>query len=95
MRQTSLYYCEDGENLAVIASKVGTPKNPSWYTNLLANPTAEVQVGRQRRPIRARLADEAERARIWQQMASAYPGYDAYQRRTKRRIPVVILEPIR
>jgi deazaflavin-dependent oxidoreductase (nitroreductase family) len=54
-----------------------------------------VQVGRQRRPIRARLADEAERARIWQQMASAYPGYDAYQRRTKRRIPVVILEPIR
>jgi deazaflavin-dependent oxidoreductase (nitroreductase family) len=93
-RQTSLYYCEDGPNLAVIASKVGAPGNPSWYTNLVANPNAKVQIGRQRRPVRARLADEAERARIWQRMASIYPGYEAYQRRTERRIPVVILEPI-
>jgi deazaflavin-dependent oxidoreductase (nitroreductase family) len=78
----------------VIASKVGAPENPSWYTNLMAHPDVEVQVGRQRRPVRARLADEAERARIWQRMASIYPGYDAYQQRTERRIPVVILEPI-
>ena len=81
-------------NLAVIASKVGEPQNPNWYTNLMANPNAEVQVGRRRRPVRARIADEAERARIWQRMASIYRGYDAYQRRTERRIPVVILEPI-
>ena len=95
VRQTSLYYCDDGGNLAVIASKVGAPENPSWYTNLVANPNAKVQIGRQRRPVRARLADEAERARIWQRMASIYPGYDAYQQRTERRIPVVMLEPIR
>jgi deazaflavin-dependent oxidoreductase (nitroreductase family) len=94
LRQTSLYYCEDGPNLAVIASKVGEPQNPSWYTNLMGSPNAEVQVGRRRRPVRARIADEAERARIWQRMASIYPGYDAYQRRTERRIPVVILEPV-
>jgi deazaflavin-dependent oxidoreductase (nitroreductase family) len=94
MRQTSLYYCEDGGNLAVIASKVGTPKNPSWYTNLLANPSAEVQVGRQRRRMQARLADEVERARIWRRMASIYPGYDVYQQQTARRIPVVIFEPL-
>jgi deazaflavin-dependent oxidoreductase (nitroreductase family) len=93
LRQTSLYYCEDGRNLAVIASKVGAPENPSWYTNLMASPIAEVQVGRQRRPVRARLADEAERDRIWHRMASIYPGYDSYQRRTGRRIPVVVLEP--
>ncbi len=78
----------------MIASKVGAPENPSWYTNLMANPNAEVQVGRQRRPVRARLAEEAERARIWQRMASIYPGYDAYQQRVERRIPVVVLEPI-
>jgi deazaflavin-dependent oxidoreductase (nitroreductase family) len=94
VRQTSLYYCEDGGNLAVIASKVGAPGNPSWYTNLMAHPDAEVQVGRQRRRMRARLANEVERARIWHRMASVYPGYDAYQRRTERRIPVVVLEPI-
>ena len=95
LRGTSLYYCEDGPNLAVIASKVGAPENPSWYRNLIGNPNAEVQNGRRRRPVRARLADEAERARIWHRMASIYPGYDAYQQRTERRIPVVILEPIR
>lgn len=92
-RQTALYYCEDAPNLAVIASKVGAPENPTWYTNLMANPNAEVQVGRQRRPVRARVADEAERARIWQRMASIYPEYNAYQQRTERRIPVVVLEP--
>lgn len=79
----------------MIASKVGAPENPNWYTNLMAHPEVEVQVGRQRRPVRARLADESERARIWPRMASIYPGYDAYQQRTRRRIPVVILEPIR
>ncbi len=94
LRHTALYYCEDGPNLAVIASRVGAPENPSWFANLMANPNADVQVGRQRRPVRARLADETERARIWQRMASIYPGYDAYQRRTERRIPVVIFEPV-
>jgi len=54
-----LYYCEDGLNLAVIASKVGAAENPTWYTNLMANPIAEAQVGRQRRPVRARLADRS------------------------------------
>lgn len=94
LRQTPLYYAEDGLNLAVIASKIGEPENPVWFRNLMANPTAEVQVGRQRRPVRARVADEVERARIWQRMVSVYPAYDAYQRQTERRIPVVILEPI-
>jgi deazaflavin-dependent oxidoreductase (nitroreductase family) len=94
LRQTSLYYCEDGGNLAVIASKVGAPENPSWYTNLMAHPDAAVQVGRQRERVRARLAAETERERIWRRMASIYPGYDTYQRQTERRIPVVVLEPI-
>jgi deazaflavin-dependent oxidoreductase (nitroreductase family) len=60
----------------------------------MAKPDVDVQVGRQRRPMRARLADEVERARIWQRMASIYPGYDAYQQQTERRIPVVIFEPL-
>jgi deazaflavin-dependent oxidoreductase (nitroreductase family) len=94
LRRTALCYCEDGMNLAVIASKGGQPENPNWYTNLMANPSAEVQVGRRRSRVRARLADETERARIWHRMASTYPGYDAYQRRTARRIPVVVLEPV-
>lgn len=93
LRRTPLYFCEDGSNLAVIASKVGEPENPVWFRNLMAHPIVEVQVGRDRRPVQARLADEAERTRIWARMVALYPQYEAYQRRTARRIPVVILEP--
>ena len=94
LRQTALYYCEDGRNLAVIASKLGEKDDPAWYRNLMTNQVTEVQLGRLHRPVRARLASEAERARIWQRMVSVYPDYDGYQRRTERRIPVVVLEPI-
>ncbi len=93
LRQTPLYYCQDGPNLAVIASKVGEPENPAWYRNLMANPSAQVQVGHEHRRVRARLADDVERTRIWDRMGSVYPGYRAYQERTQRRIPVVVLEP--
>ena len=94
LRQTPLCYCEDGRNLAVIASNGGEPDNPAWYRNLMASPSAKVQVGHERRQVRARVADEPERARVWERMASIYPGYRAYQARTERRIPVVILEPV-
>lgn len=94
LRQTPLYYSTDGGNLAVIASKVGEPEDPAWYRNLMVNPVAEVQVGGDRRPVRARLAGDVERARIWERMVSIYPQYGAYQARTERRIPVVILEPV-
>jgi F420H(2)-dependent quinone reductase len=43
--------------------------------------------------VRARDAEGEERERLWKLMTSVYPAYEAYQRRTERRIPVVILEP--
>ena len=43
--------------------------------------------------MRARDATDSERERLWPIMADVYPPYDSYQRRTERRIPVVILEP--
>lgn len=94
LRQTPLCYCEDAGNLAVIASKAGEPENPAWFRNLMAHPNAEVQVAGARRAVRARVAQEPERARVWGRMASIYPEYESYQRRTERRIPVVILEPV-
>ena len=38
LRTTPLLYVRDGENLALIASKGGFPKNPAWFYNLRANP---------------------------------------------------------
>ena len=91
-RTTPLLYGRDGDNLVVIASVGGAPKHPAWYLNLQGQ-EAEVQIGRERRRVRARDAEGEERDRLWAQMAAVYAPYQAYQQKTERRIPVVVLEP--
>ena len=92
-RIAPLLYFEDGPNLIIIASKGGYPKHPAWFHNLMANPDTIVQVGAERRPVRARVAGPEERARLWAMVTKPYPHYITYQERTDREIPVVILEP--
>jgi deazaflavin-dependent oxidoreductase (nitroreductase family) len=41
---------------------------------------------------RARTATGEERERLWKLAAEQWPDYDAYQRKTERQIPVVVLE---
>jgi deazaflavin-dependent oxidoreductase (nitroreductase family) len=93
LRTSPLGYVADGENLVVVASKGGYPKNPGWFHNLVANPDTTVQVGPTRRAVHARVASPQERARLWPEVVAAYRGYDGYQGRTGREIPLVILEP--
>ena len=92
-RTTPLLYGRDGDSLVVIASVGGAPKHPAWYLNLQGQ-EAEVQVGREHRRVRARDAEGEERERLWTHMVSLYSSYEAYQGKTERRIPVVVLEPV-
>ncbi len=93
-RTSPLLYVREGEDLAVIASKGGFPKNPAWFYNLKANPDTEVQVGSARLPVHARVAKPEERDRLWDKAVAAYPGYEGYAARSKgREIPIVVLEP--
>jgi deazaflavin-dependent oxidoreductase (nitroreductase family) len=92
-RTTPLIYGTDGERLILIASKAGAPEHPLWYTNLKAHPEIEAEVRRDRRTLRARDATAEERPRLWRLMADQYKGYDEYQKKTSREIPVVVLEP--
>jgi deazaflavin-dependent oxidoreductase (nitroreductase family) len=91
-RTTPLVYIADGDDLVIVASKGGNPKNPAWFHNLRANPDTTVQVGRESREVRARVASDAERERLWPKVVDTYGGYDDYQKRTDRKIPLVILE---
>ena len=93
LRTTPLVYLEDGDRIVVVASQAGRPEHPMWYLNLLADPDVTVQVGRRRRPMRARVADAAERAELWPRLVALYADYDSYQSWTDRVIPVVVLEP--
>ena len=95
LRRTALIYGEDGEGrYLLVASRGGAPEHPSWYLNLAAHPEVEVQVGADKFAARARTADAREKPRLWQLMASIWPDYDGYQKKTSRDIPVVIVERI-
>ncbi len=94
-RTQPLTYARATEGYAVIASKGGAAQHPLWYLNLRANPLAEVTVGRETQEVRAREVEGEERERLWRQLADVYSGYDRYARKTSRRIPVIVLEPIR
>ncbi len=84
-------YTRDGDRLIVIASKVGAPTNPDWYYNVVANPLVTVEVGTEQFQVQATIPPEPERTRLYDQMATAMPGFAEYQRRTTRQIPVVVL----
>ena len=92
-RTIPLVYVADGDNLVLVASKGGHPRNPAWFHNLRANPDTTVQVGSERRAVRARVARANERKRLWPRAVAMYGGYRGYQQRTNREIPLVILEP--
>jgi F420H(2)-dependent quinone reductase len=92
-RTSPLLYLEDGADLVIIASKGGFPKHPAWFHNLMANPDTTVQIGPARRPVHARVAAPEERERLWAKAVEVYPGYEDYQARTDREIPLVVLEP--
>jgi F420H(2)-dependent quinone reductase len=91
-RTSPLVYVRDGDDVVLVASKGGFPKNPGWFHNLRANPDATVRIGRERRPVRARVATPQERERLWPKAVATYSGYAGYQARTDRTIPLVILE---
>jgi deazaflavin-dependent oxidoreductase (nitroreductase family) len=91
-RRTALIYGRDGDSYVVVASLGGSPRHPLWYLNLVADPRVELQVGAEKFAGTARTASEKEKPRLWQQMSEIWPDYPRYQQKTKRQIPVVIID---
>jgi deazaflavin-dependent oxidoreductase (nitroreductase family) len=89
-RTTVLGFGRHGDRLVAIASNNGAPAHPAWYVNLLANPTATVELGAEMFEVRARTAGPDER----EELAKAVPYLESQQKLTKREIPIVVLERI-
>jgi F420H(2)-dependent quinone reductase len=92
-RTTPLVYVEDGDAFVIVASKGGHPRHPGWFHNLKANPKTTIRVGTRRVDVTARVATAAERKRLWPKAVDAWSDYASYQKRTDRKIPLVMLEP--
>src|SRR3954467_9148733 len=73
-RTTPLVYTKDGDNLVIIASKGGAPTNPAWYHNVVANPTVTVELPGETFQARARVAEGAERERLYNAQAALMPA---------------------
>jgi deazaflavin-dependent oxidoreductase (nitroreductase family) len=84
----------DGDRVVLVASYGGHSHNPHWFQNLLIRPEVSLTMeGKKERPMRARVAGREERAELWPRVVAAYPGYEGYQAKTDRQIPLVVLEP--
>lgn len=97
-RTTSLTYARDGDEYLIVASKGGDPRSPGWYHNLKAHPDAEINVGPRRFAVTAKpvLPGEPGYDRLWKIVNDNNGNrYEAYQRKTSRPIPVIVLTPVR
>ena len=92
-RSNVLTYVQKGDAFVVYASYAGEPTHPAWWLNLVADPHATVQRGQEMVPVVAREAEGQERADLWAEVLRVAPDYAEYEKRTTRRIPVVVLEP--
>jgi deazaflavin-dependent oxidoreductase (nitroreductase family) len=92
-RTAPVVYLADGERLIVVGSNAGNQRAPAWALNLRANPDADVLVRRERRRLRARVAEGEERVELWRRMNDEYAGFEDYDAATARDIDVFVLEP--
>ena len=91
-RTVPLPYFRDGTRYVLIASYGGNLRNPAWLDNIAANGDVSIQVGFRRARAHAVVAGDSERDRIWRDITALYPRYLAYQEKTPRRIPIVVME---
>ncbi len=93
-RHVAVNYLRDGDAYVVVASYAGEDRDPAWWRNLKADPEADVAAAGRRAKVHAREAEGEERERLWARLVQKDPAYAEYEQRTKRRLPVVVLQPI-
>ena len=93
-RVNPLVYRPHGDGFAVFGTFAGSPEDPQWYRNLMADRRATAEIGTDTIKVTARLADGDERRQLWDAQVADHPRFADYQERARRQIPVVVLTPL-
>ena len=94
MRTTPVVYTKDGDKYVIVASKGGADTHPDWYHNLKTHPLVTLEVGKEKFQARAHEVHEPERTRLYAAHAKEMPGLLEDEKKTKRKIPVFVLERV-
>jgi len=88
-----MMYVPHGDDILVVASNAGAPKDPDWYRNLVAHPDVVVEVEGEKYEATAVVPHGAERDKIFAEVVEKYPFFAEHQQKAAdRTIPVVVLE---
>jgi len=89
----AISYIQDGNHYLLVASNWGKDHHPAWYYNLTSQPLADIQVKARKLRVTARPAAAEEYEQLWNYISAKNPMYNRYQQNTRRKIPIIILEP--
>lgn len=92
-RVTPVMYIRDGDNYVVTASNNGARDNPGWFVNLKKNPQIAIEVDGTTKSMMAHQANSEEKSRLWPRLVEQAHFFEGYNQKTKRDIPMVILQP--
>ena len=93
-RITPLGYFEYDGYYVISATYAGLDTHPAWFHNLKSNPDVALQIQNKRLSARAEPANPTLRQKLWDTLVELAPGYGAYEKRTTREIPMVLLRPV-
>jgi len=92
-RTTPLGYFKHEGGYVITGSNSGSNQNPAWYYNLKSDPSAAIQIKNRHTPVHAEEVTGDSRHQLWKELIRISPAYADYQKRTSRKIPMVILRP--
>jgi deazaflavin-dependent oxidoreductase (nitroreductase family) len=92
-REIALIHLPWGDKKLLVASQGGMEKHPQWYFNIAAQPEIDIMVRGDKNTYLAGQASDDQKRELWPHLLSIYPGFDQYQARTDRDIPVFICQP--
>ncbi len=93
-RVTPIAYFHIGNYYFLVGSNWGRDQDAGWYHNLLAQPRTLIEVKGRKLSVEASPAEGQEYDRLWKYAVEHHPPYLKYQEMTRRRIPIVVLEPV-